>query len=144
MTRLQETPMRSAYLALIQVHEHLTTESNALFRDHGLTSAQFNVLRILILGPHEGVPCSRIAEELIHRVPDVTRLVDRMLKAGLVTRERSTEDRRVVLVRLTPEGREACEALYGPLNTLHKRQFAHLDRSSVKALDRLLRDVLTQ
>lgn len=87
--RLQKTPTRAAYLALIQVHELLNSEFNALFREHALTGPQFNVLRILIQGPREGVPCSRIGDELIHRVPDVTRLVDRMLKAGLVTRERS-------------------------------------------------------
>lgn len=131
---LEETPARRAYLDLVQVTDRLTAEFGVLFADHGLTATQFNVLRILIQGPKEGLPSQQIGERLLTRVPDVTRIVDRMESAGLIERERSASDRRVVLVRATREGRKRCEALYGPVAKLHEQQLASLPSSTLQGL----------
>ena len=139
---LADTPARDAYLALVQVHDRLTSEFEALFRRHGLTSAQFNVLRILVQGPRAGVTCSEIGAQLVHRVPDVTRLVDRLHERGWVARARCADDRRVVRVRLTPAGRRRCTSLYAPVDRLHRDQFAHLSPHAASQLDRLLRQLL--
>jgi len=138
---LEDTPARRAYLALVQAHEKLVGEFADLFRSHGISQAQFNVLRILVQGPPRGCSCQHIGANLIHREPDVTRLLDRMEAAGLVTRERSTEDRRVVEVRITPQGRSVCEGLYPEVSALHEKQFARLSKTRTKELAAGLREL---
>lgn len=142
MHDLPDTPARSAYLALVQVHERLAGEASGIFRARGLSLSQFNALRILVNAPEGGVSCQHIAENLVHRVPDVTRLVDRLEKAGLVTRQRCTSDRRVVRVSITEQGRELCESFYPDIAAMHERQFEGVPTERVEQLDRLLREVL--
>lgn len=134
-----EIRARELYLNLVRAHERLSSDFAALFRAHGITQAQFNVLRILIGGPAEGAPCQYIRERLLQRVPDVTRLLDRMESAGLVSRTRSTTDRRVVLVRVTDEGRAVCAALEDPVTELHRRHAATVPPAALDALDAGLR-----
>ena len=135
-------PARDAYLGLVRVHEKLAGQFSDLFRDHGLTQPQYNVLRILAGGPDTGVSCHYVGERLLNRLPDVTRLIDRMEATGLVKRSRSTEDRRVVLIRLTAKGRKVCEGLAGPVMDLHKRQFAQLTPGRLEVLTKCLQEVL--
>jgi DNA-binding MarR family transcriptional regulator len=133
---------RDLYLNLVQAYEQLHGEFSSFFRDHGLTQAQYNVLRILVGGPKAGVPCQYVGQRLITRVPDVTRLLDRMEAAGLLERTRSTEDRRVVVVRISAEGRRLCQSLARPVSSLHRRQLAHLPPRTVKALNQGLQALL--
>ena len=142
MAKLQESAARSAYLKIVEAHERLTGDFSDLFREYGLSHTQFNVLRILVTGSKNGEPCSTIAARLIHRVPDVTRIIDRMESAELVQRERSAEDRRVVLVRITTKGRRLCESLYEPVSRLHRRQFAHVPKAALGELNDALDAVL--
>ena len=74
-------------------------------KPHGVTPTQYNVLRILRGSGEEGLCRSEIMERMIARVPDATRLLDRMEGAGLIERERSQVDRRFVTTRITEEGR---------------------------------------
>ena len=85
-----------------------------------------------------GLPCLEIASRMITRVPDITRLVDRLEAGGLVTRARTREDRRGVLVRITQQGLDAIAALDAPLLEVHKRQMSHMTRSELEELSRLL------
>lgn len=140
----KDSVARDVYLNLVRVHEELSGQFSALFKRHGLTQAQFNVLRILLGGAREGVSCNAIGERLLNRVPDVTRLVDRMEAAGLVKRIRGAPDRRVVLVRISAKGRRLCEELDGPVMDLHRRQLAHMSSREVEALDRSLVRVLNR
>ena len=135
---------RRTYLALVQAHEAQQAVFARAFKQAGLTDAQFNALRILARGPEQGSTCHEIGDQLMTRVPDVTRLLDRLEKAELVTRERSTADRRVVLVRITVLGRERVESLEEPLRLLHAMQLAHLSREDVTTLDRLLRTLFVE
>lgn len=80
-----------------------------------LTPAQYNVLRILRGAHPERVPCSYIGERLLDRTPDVTRLLDRLQKAGLVDRRRGEHDRRVVEVVITEEGLDRLEQMSAPV-----------------------------
>ena len=139
---VRNSAARDAYLNLIRVHELLMGEFEELFRTAGLTHTQFNVLRILLTGPKGGVPCQAVGEGLLKRVPDVTRLLDRMERDGLVARRRSDEDRRVVLVEITAAGRDRAEGLYGAVDKLHRRQFAHLGAGETAALNDLLEATL--
>ena len=134
--RLAESDARDLYLNLVRAHEKLSAEFAELFREHGLTQPQFNVLRILVDGPPDGVPCNGIGERLLNRLPDTSRLIDRVESAGLVKRVRSDEDRRVVLVRITAKGRKLCESLYAPVTALHLSQVEHLPEKTVRSLNR--------
>ena len=80
-------------------------------RPFGVTPAQYNVLRILRGAGPNGLCRHEISDRLLTQVPDVTRLLDRMEAAGLVTRERSTEDRRLVATRITEEGRRLLDRI---------------------------------
>lgn len=129
---------RDVYLALMRAHERVTAGAAALFKEHGLSQPQFNVLRILRGAPKEGLPCQMIGQRLVNRVPDVTRLLDRMEDAGLVTRSRSTEDRRVVRAALTAEGRRRVDALDEPTLDLHASQASGLKAAELETLESLL------
>jgi DNA-binding MarR family transcriptional regulator len=76
-----------------------------LRQEAGLTPNQYNVLRILRGASPTGLTCGQIAERMITRDPDVTRLTDRLVRAGLARRERGAGDRRVVEVGITDAGR---------------------------------------
>jgi len=136
---LNDSPRRLAYLALVSASEVLVEQFRRLFQAHGLTLTQFNVLRLLITGHPDGETCSALRDGLLHRVPDVTRLVDRMERSGLVLRKRSEQDRRVVYVQITPEGQRRAEALYPAVTQLHERQFADLSDDELVDLERMLR-----
>ncbi len=139
---LKPSTARDAHLALIQVHEVVSDDFRQLFQRFGLTETQFNVLRILVQGDPEGESCGTIGARLIHRVPDVTRLVDRMQEHGLVQRCRSASDRRVVKICITKHGRELCESMYEPLTERNEAYMSVLDAAEQKELDRLLRRIL--
>lgn len=108
-----------------------------LVAEHDLTGSQYNVLRIL---RDEGkpMPCLKIAQRTITVVPGITGLVDRLEKRGLVKRDRSTEDRRVVDVSLTEEGEELLARLDEPISELHKKLLGQFSAAEVAELARLL------
>jgi DNA-binding MarR family transcriptional regulator len=134
----QSTPIGSleeeAYLNVLRTANALSQEIGDLLRTHDLTSAQYNVLRILRGAGERGLTASDIGERMITRDPDVTRLVDRLEKRGLVERWRCGEDRRVVWTRISPAGAEAIAPLDGPLHELHVAQLAHLGPEKLRTL----------
>ena len=87
-------------LKLLKVHEHLENGHATLFKAHGLSSPQYNVLRILRGARDEDLSCQEVGARMLKRVPDVTRLLDRLERRGWIRRWRCTEDRRVVRTRM--------------------------------------------
>jgi DNA-binding MarR family transcriptional regulator len=112
-----------------------------LLKPHGLSPAQYNVLRILRGAGPEGLSCREVAERMVTRDPDMTRLLDRLEKQGLLSRERRKDDRRVVTTRITPQGLDLLQRLDQPLRELHRRQLRHIPAARLKALARLLEEV---
>lgn len=141
MTQPFRAPEIEAYLSVARTFDQLHTELDAVFKQYGLTQQQYNVLRILRGAGEEGLPSLEIANRMVTRVPDITRLVDRMLKSELVVRRRCDKDRRVVWVMLTPKGRQLVERLQEPIETAHVEQMGHLDESELQSLIRLLEKV---
>lgn len=127
-----------AYLNLVRTHEIIDQSVTRLFKQHGLTQALYNVLRIVRGGRNDGVTCSDIGERMVTRVPDVTRLVDRLVAADLVTRVRNEQDRRVVQLFLTPKGSALLKKLDQPTVKLHEENFADLSETELKTLIKLL------
>lgn len=103
-----------------------------------LTAPQYNILRILRGAPEDGLPCNEVGDRLVSRDPDVTRLLDRLEKRGLVERGRSVEDRRVVNVRITTAGHELVDQLDKPMNDVHESQLGHMKKKHMRALIELL------
>lgn len=132
-----ESLEQEATLNLLRTQDYLATEFTRLFEAHGLSGPQYNVLRIL-RGHGGGVPSNVIAGQMITRMPDITRLVDRLEKAGYVERGRIPEDRRVVLVKITPAGLELLRRLDQPVLDLHKQLLAHLSAAELEQLNALL------
>ena len=144
----RRAPSRSAgpveahiFISLQKTADSLGLEAEQLFKPHGLTGTQYNVLRILRGAEPEGLPCSGIGERMISHDPDMTRLLDRMEKRGLISRARQTDDRRVVKTRIAPAGLVLLKSLDQPVSELHKRQFHHMPPARLKTLAELLEEV---
>jgi len=129
------------FVALLKASDSLASQADQLIKANGLTSAQYNVLRILRGAGPEGLPCNTIAERMISRDPDMTRLLDRMEKRDVIARERQKEDRRVVKARITDEGLKLLKKMDAPIRELHKSQFAHMTSARLKTLMDLLTEV---
>ena len=126
------------YVNMTRTQDELWNGFVPLLREHDLTHQQYNVLRVLRDGEPRGQACQALAERLIYRVPDITRLVDRLGSRGLVERARIEADRRVVLVRLTAKGADLLARLDRPIDDVHRGQLAHLTRRELNELNRLL------
>jgi len=129
------------FVALLKASDSLASQADQLIKANGLTSAQYNVLRILRGAGPEGLPCNTVAERMISRDPDMTRLLDRMEKRDVISRERQKEDRRVVKARITDEGLKLLKKMDAPIRELHKSQFAHMTSARLKTLMDLLTEV---
>jgi DNA-binding MarR family transcriptional regulator len=139
-----ESPAHEAYLNLLRTHAVLTAPSEKLFKQHGISPAKYNILRILRGSRSEGecgkfgLPSLEIADRLITRVPDITRLVDGLLDDGYVIRTRCTEDRRVVYVGITASGLALLDKLDQPLCDSHKEILGHMTAAELEQLSNLL------
>ena len=109
-----------------------------------LTHNQYNVLRIL-RGSHPGrLTCTEIADRMIARDPDITRLVDRLEKRAVVKRTRSTQDRRVIEIGITSKGLDLVKSLDPQAARMPKTLLGHLGSKRSKQLRDLLEVVLTE
>lgn len=125
-------------LDLLRTVEMLSRPFDQLLKTEDLSSTQYNVLRIL-RGAPEGLPCGEIGNRMITRDPDITRLLDRLERRGLISRRRDDKDRRMVLTHITSEGLGVLDRLDDPIQEVHRRQLGHLGRERLKSLSDLLR-----
>lgn len=132
------------FVAFMQIADLFGSEAEQVVKTAGLTAAQYNVLRILRGAGHEGLACREIGGRMISRDPDITRLLDRMEKRGLIMRERQSDDRRVVKTRVTARGLEILKSLDQPVRELHKRQFRRISATRLKALSTMLEEIRLQ
>ena len=106
-----ESPVNEAILNLMVAADYVRTIHERTCSDFGITTGQYNVLRILRGAGEEGHPRCEIAERMVERAPDITRLVDRLEKEGFVVRERSGDDRRHSITRITEKGLQLLESM---------------------------------
>lgn len=132
-------PEEVLYLELFRTTDLLSRRPAQVMKAEDLSPNQYNVLRIL-RGAPEGLPCGEIANRMITRDPDITRLLDRLEKRDLITRSRETRDRRTVLTKITPEGLKLLARLDGPVQDTHREQLGHLGRERLQALSDLLHE----
>jgi DNA-binding MarR family transcriptional regulator len=136
------SPEEAASIDLFRTADLLSRSPAQLLKSEDLSPTQYNVLRIL-RGAPSGLPCGEIAARMITRDPDITRLLDRLAKRGLIARRRETKDRRVVLTRITSEGLELLACLDEPMQQIHRKQLGDLGRNRLKALAELLEAMRT-
>lgn len=138
----QKVPFRSreqeAYLSLLRTTEALQASVEARLKEFGLTGTQYNALRILRGAGPEGLPCSEIGERMITRDPDVTRLLNRLEKRGLVTRTRAKADRRVIYGKITAAGLKLLREIDEPLEKYGREILKHVGQEKLQQLIDLL------
>jgi DNA-binding MarR family transcriptional regulator len=135
-----DSPQQEAYLALWRTYDRLRAFEDELFANFELTAQQYNLLRLL-QAAHKPVPTLALADLLISRAPDITRMLDKLENCGLITRTRSTKDRREVLVEITAAGLKLLDRIAAPLKECHERQLGHLPTNDLNALIGLLQAV---
>ena len=137
-TRPFSSLQQEAYLSVVRTTSALTDRVEDLLKPYGISATQYNVLRIL-RGAGEGGLCrNELRDRMLTRMPDMTRLLDRMEDAGLVKRSREQEDRRMVLTQITPRGNELLSELDRPMSDLHREQLARLTDEQLRSLIDLL------
>jgi MarR family transcriptional regulator, organic hydroperoxide resistance regulator len=113
---------------------------SAELKKAGLSTTQYNVLRILRGAGDSGRTCSEIGERLITRDPDITRLLDRLEKRGLLRRERQAKDRRVITVFAEAEGLAILKTLDKHVPELMQSMLSHMGERKLRDLCRLLEE----
>jgi len=124
-------------LDLLRTTDLLSRGLVKVLKTEDLSSTQYNVLRIL-RGAPDGLPCGEIANRMITRDPDITRLLDRLERRGLIWRYRESQDRRMVMARIAPEGRKLLSRLDESVQDTHRKQLGHLGRGRLRVLAELL------
>ena len=109
-----------------------------------ITPTQYNVLRILRGAGADGLCRNEVGERLVRRVPDVTRLLDRMADTGLLARTRDDVDRRYVTARISPQGLALLARLDPEIHRIHRAQLGHVERKQLRTLIDLLTGVRSQ
>ena len=130
-----------AALNLARTHEFLQQRSAEFFKQFQLTATQYNILRILRGAGKDGISCSQAAERMVTADPDITRLLDRLESRHLIVRERSRDDRRVVISRISEEGLGLLKAIDKPLAQFIKRTIGHLGRQGLEQLIETLESI---
>jgi len=129
---------QEALLNVLHTADALMQQLGAVLKPFKLSHSQYNVLRILRGASPDGLACQEISERMISRDPDITRLLDRLEARDLVTRRRDQRDRRVVMVRITPEGLRLLDTLDKPIAEVDRSALRHLGEQRLRTLIQLL------
>lgn len=138
----QRKPFKSiheeAALNIVRTSAVLNDDFEKMIKPYGITATQYNVLRILRGADERGLCRNDVRDRLLTRMPDATRLLDRMEAAGLISREREAEDRRLVTTRLTKKGRHLVDELDPVVARLHRSRMGHLSDKQLATINTLL------
>jgi len=129
---------QQAYLNLWRTYDRLRAVEDALFGQYDLTAQQYNALRLLRGEAPETLATLALAERLVSRAPDITRLLDKLEERGLIERVRPAENRRMVRVGITTVGLSLLGELDEQVRACHLRQLGHLAADELNALVALL------
>jgi DNA-binding MarR family transcriptional regulator len=134
---------RATYIFLNLGSAALSVDIEDICAAEGLTEAHFRVLWVLCReADSQGLPMGDLADGLINRAADLTRLVDKLEKLGYVSRVRAEEDKRRIIAKMTSSGRRVFERLARQVQQIHNEQFASLTQTEQKQLVALMKKVL--
>ncbi len=134
-----DSPEQEAFLGLWRTFDRLRALEEGLFVSYSLTPQQYNALRLLRAARPDTLRTLDLAERLVSRAPDITRLLDKLAQRKLVERNRPDTNRREVRVGITAAGIALLDELQEPLRECHARQLGHLTRAQLRDLTELLR-----
>jgi DNA-binding MarR family transcriptional regulator len=138
----QTRPFRSleeeVLVALARTTDRMQRGMSVVLKAAGLSTTQYNVLRILRGAGPAGLSCGEITERMVTRDPDLTRLLDRLESRQLVTRARDGADRRVVTTKISEAGLSVLAGLDDPLRQEQRRLLAHVGEDRLRSLAGLL------
>ena len=129
---------QEAQLSVIRTGAVLMDEIEQFLKPYGITATQYNVLRILRGAEPNGLCRNELRDRMLTRMPDMTRLLDRMEESGLVDRERQDHDRRMVRSRISSSGLKLLADLDDVTQKEEKRRFGHLNEQQLRSLIELL------
>lgn len=130
---------QEVFLNLWRTYDRLRIQEDALFGRFELTPQQYNVLRLLKAAHPEALPTLTLAERLVSRAPDITRMLDKLEERGLILRDRPADNRRVVRIEITEAGSSLLDDIAEPLQECHHRQLGHLSAAELRQLCALLK-----
>jgi DNA-binding MarR family transcriptional regulator len=130
---------QEVFLNLWRTYDRLRAHEDALFDRFDLTPQQYNVLRLLRAEHPASQPTLALADRLVSRAPDITRMLDKLEQRGLIARERPASDRRIVKIAITPGGISLLDTIAEPLRECHQQQLGHLPAGDLQQLAALLR-----
>lgn len=116
----------------------LKERSSELVKPLGLTLSQYNVLKVLIKDDKNPVSIHDIQESMLFKSSNVTRIIDRLLKKGLVIKEQCTFNRRKVCIEITPKGREQFYEVERAMQEFYSNLTAKLSRDEAETIARIL------
>lgn len=134
-------PHEELYLSIIKTASDLSHRADQFFRPHGITQIQYNVLRILRGAGPEGLCRNEISGRMITAAPDMSRLLERMEKQGLISRSRDREDKRQVSSTITKKGEKLLQQLDEPLHRHLEGDLLGLGEKKTAQLLELLEEV---
>jgi DNA-binding MarR family transcriptional regulator len=140
MTKAFACPEEEAMLSVLRTAEVISQYGNNLLKSFDLSANQYNVLRILRGAGETGLTCGQIGERMISRDPDITRLLDRLESRGLIARERSDEDRRVVVARISTAGLGLLREMDPEVLRYNKKFFESFGAKKLRQLIELLEE----
>lgn len=140
MTKAFACPEEEAMLSVLRTAEVISQYGDNLLKSFDLSANQYNVLRILRGARETGLTCGQIGERMISRDPDITRLLDRLESRGLIARERSDEDRRVVVARIGAAGLDLLREMDPEILSYNKRFFESFGAKKLRQLIELLEE----
>ena len=127
-----------AHLSVVRTAAVVQDEVERFLKPYGITATQYNVLRILRGAEPDGLCRNEVRDRMLTRMPDMTRLLDRMEEAGLVVRSRERDDRRMVLTRISDQGRKLLSDLDVAVDREHKSRFTKLNDDELRSLIEML------
>lgn len=130
-----------AVLTILYTADTLRRRYGEVMAPFGVTFPQYNVLRIVRGAGEAGIPSQEICERMIERSPGMTRLLDRLEQKGLVTRTRSSKDRRIVFCSLTSQGSSLLTEMEPSVRDVEQQAMASLDEARLHALTDLATEV---
>jgi DNA-binding MarR family transcriptional regulator len=137
-TRPFKSSLEEAFVGLQRTAALLEHALETALKPSGVTATQYNVLRILRGAGQPGLCRHEVGDRMVRRVPDVTRLLDRLEDMGLITRTRGGEDRRFVSTTITPKGLETLGELDQVITSFLELHMAPLNTDQLQSLVALL------
>ncbi len=126
------------FLNLARTTDALARRAEDILKLVGLSHTQYNVLRILRGAGDQGLCCREVAQRMVTRDPDITRLLDRLERRSLLARSRDSRDRRIITVRITAAGQKLLKDLDRPMGEQNRKLLSHMEKSDLRKLVELL------